>query len=416
MNRCELKNWATKILDNKGRSSLNASIRNSKVIQNFILLETNYLIDNETYSERIFHIINNLLSTPICSICNTNKLKFNPNKWGYNKTCSIKCGANHPERSIKTITTNLERYGVENVYQSETIKEKIKETNLKNIGVEYNTQSKEFKKHCKKLNLERYGVESYSQTQEFRDKIKSTSLEKYGVEHVTQSQAFKDKLKETNLKKYGVDHQFKNPSVREKISNTIKERYNKDWYTETEEFKRKFKDYSLLKYGTEYPSSNEGVKIRRENTCMDRYQFKSYLGSKEHIKFMLEKWSIEYPFHGKYKDYVLPSGRIVKIQGYENYALDILLKTYKEEDLLIIDKEIRNKIGKITYFDKYENKERQYLIDIYIIPDNKVIEVKSEFTLIRNLEINLIKRDSCINKGLLFEFWIFDNKENLKIL
>jgi hypothetical protein len=416
MDRCELKKWATKILDNKGRSSLNANIRNSKIVQNYILLETDYLINNETFSERIFHIANNYFSTPICPICQINKLKFNPNKWDYNKSCSIKCGANHPERSIKTITTNLEKYGVENVYQSKEVKQKIKETNLRNIGFEYYTQTKKFKEHCRKLNLEKYGVENYSQTQEFKDKVKSTSLEKYGVEHVTQSQEFKDRLKETNLKKYGVDHQFKDPYIRKKISNTIKEKYGKDWYTETEEFKKKFKEYSLLKYGTEYPSTNRNVKIKKENTCINKYQFKSYLGSKEHKEFMLKKWGIEYPFHGKYKDYILPSGRIVKIQGYENYALDLLLKTYKEEDLLIVDKEIRNRLGKILYFDPYADKERQYLLDIYLIPENRVIEVKSEFTFMRNLEINLIKRESCISKGFGYEFWVFNNKNELTII
>ena len=32
----------------------------------------------------------------------------------------------------------------------------------------------------------------------------------------------------------------------------------------------------------------------------------------------------------KFKDYILPSNKIVKIQGYENYALDILLNIYNE--------------------------------------------------------------------------------------
>ena len=34
-----------------------------------------------------------------------------------------------------------------------------------------------------------------------------------------------------------------------------------------------------------------------------------------------------------YKDYMLPSGNLVKYQGYENLALDELVQTYEEEDL-----------------------------------------------------------------------------------
>ena len=400
----------------KGRSSLNASIRNSKEIQDLLKNATRYLLDNETYSERAYHVVNLLESKPTCPICNTNTLKFNANKWEYNKACSIKCGANHPDRFIKTKETNLEKYGMENVYQSEEIKSKIKQTNLKSFGKEYNTQTDEFKDHCKKLNLERYGVEYYTQTAEFLEKTEKTALEKYGVKHVTQSTEFKDKVKISNLLKYGVEHQFKDPEVRQKISSTIKERYGKNWYVETEGFKEKFKITSLEKYGTDHPSSNGIVKLKKENTCIDRFNNKSFLGSDLHKEFMLEKWGIEYPFHGKYKNYILPSGRIVKIQGYENYALDLLLKTYKEEDLLILDKDIRKILGKIEYFDMYKNKKRQYLPDIYIIPENKIIEVKSEFTLRRNLEINLVKKKACLDKELLYEFWIFDNVGNLTIL
>ena len=36
----------------------------------------------------------------------------------------------------------------------------------------------------------------------------------------------------------------------------------------------------------------------------------------------------------KLKEYKLPSGKILYIQGYENYVLDILLKSYNEEDIL----------------------------------------------------------------------------------
>ena len=73
------------------------------------------------------------------------------------------------------------------------------------------------------------------------------------------------------------------------------------------------------------------------------------------------------------KDYVFPSGRMVRVQGYEPRALDILLQTYKEDDILV-GNEIKDVIGVITYRDENENL-RRYNPDIYIKSINKVFEV-----------------------------------------
>ena len=74
----------------------------------------------------------------------------------------IKCS------KLKAIQTNLERYGVENPFQSEEIKNKIKQKNL-----------------------EKYGVENPSQSSEIKQKKIETSLKNYGVENPTQSEIIK---------------------------------------------------------------------------------------------------------------------------------------------------------------------------------------------------------------------------------
>jgi len=58
----------------------------------------------------------------------------------------------------------FEKYGVVNVFQSEIIKEKLKQTNL-----------------------EKYGVESATQNNEIKNKIKNTMLKKYGFEYPKQT-------------------------------------------------------------------------------------------------------------------------------------------------------------------------------------------------------------------------------------
>jgi hypothetical protein len=114
----------------------------------------------------------------------------------------------------------------------------------------------------------------------------------------------------------------------------------------------------------------------------------------------------------KKKIYVFPSGRIEKIQGYEGFAInDLLISGYKEEDIVISNSDIEEYTGKIWYNDS-ENKKRKYYPDIYIISENKIIEVKSYYTYDSAFSINMRKKNSCLALGLNFEFWIYDEKGN----
>lgn len=107
-----------------------------------------------------------------------------------------------------------------------------------------------------------------------------------------------------------------------------------------------------------------------------------------------------------YKKYILPSGEIVNIQGNENLALDILLKNYSENDLIIGISEI-NKIDSFYYEDK-DGETHRYFPDFYIKSENKIIEVKSEWTYNINYEKNQLKMNACLEKNYNFEFMIID--------
>ena len=104
------------------------------------------------------------------------------------------------------------------------------------------------------------------------------------------------------------------------------------------------------------------------------------------------------------KEYVMPSGQKVLVQGYEDRALDTLLEKYDESDILVDRRDIRERIGQITY--ELESKTHQYIPDIYIISENRVIEVKSDWTYHINEAVNLLKRDAVLAKGISFEFMI----------
>lgn len=110
----------------------------------------------------------------------------------------------------------------------------------------------------------------------------------------------------------------------------------------------------------------------------------------------------------KKKDYMFPSGRIIKLQGYENYAIDKLLQIgILENDIITIND---NELPKIKY--SMNNKSYIYFPDIFIKTLNKIIEVKSMYTYLNKISINEHKKDECIRQGFDFEFWILNDKTN----
>jgi len=119
-------------------------------------------------------------------------------------------------------------------------------------------------------------------------------------------------------------------------------------------------------------------------------------------------------FSGKFKGYILPSGKIAIIQGYEPFALDILLKTYNEDQLFL-----ENKVPSILWTDS-NNKLRKYTADIYIPSENKLIEVKSTWTYkprdSHGADLLKLAPLACIAQGYTYEYWIFDKKGNREII
>jgi hypothetical protein len=102
----------------------------------------------------------------------------------------------------------------------------------------------------KKIARIRYNVDNVFQSEEIKQKIKKTNLQKYGVEHPSHSQELLEKKKLNNIKKYGVSCNLNLPHVVEKAQNSIK----------TELVKNKRKNTNLQKYGVEYVSQTHQVK------------------------------------------------------------------------------------------------------------------------------------------------------------
>jgi very-short-patch-repair endonuclease len=156
----------------------------------------------------------NVSITGICDYCGkerkiSNKsynLQTNNNKEKF--TCSKKCSL------LKTKETNLEKWGVDNPFQSKYIKDKIKISNL-----------------------EKYGVDNPQKSEHIRGKTRLTSLKKYGFSKPSMSDVVKEKVKITNNYKFGVDYPAQSESIRNKMMNSCYNKYGVYNFSKTKDFK-----------------------------------------------------------------------------------------------------------------------------------------------------------------------------------
>jgi len=280
----------------------------------------------------------------------------------------------------KAIKTNIQKYGVEHPQQNNEMKQRVRKNNLDKYGVVSTAMLDEVKEKAKHTNLERYGVKYTCQNQEVKAKGIATNLIKYGVENPFQSDICKNKSKETCLQKYGVEHCQQNQDIRKKVINTCNEIYGFDCPLQSPEIRAKGIATNLIKYGVEYPSQNLEI--------MEKTQKNAY----------------------KYKEYKMPSGIIKKVQGYESFALDELVKTYTEDQL----KTDRKDVPRVEYM--MEEKKHFYFPDIYIPHANKLIEVKSTWTFNKKNDITMAKAKSCKEKGYCFELWVYNGKGEKQVI
>jgi len=178
----------------------------------------------------------------------------------------------------------------------------------------------------------------------------------------------------------------------------------------------KFQRYGDAKYNNSTQTSNswqektdaeiEIIVNKRRSTCVERFGVENAFmkpGSREKSA----------KSNSTGKEYLLPSGKIIAVRGYENLAIDILLGLYEET--------------KFAVHDAYTSVNRhilRYYLDIFIEIENKIIEVKSRWWWDGNggekyksrLENNLRKRKAVLAAGYAYEVWIFDKKNTLTVL
>jgi hypothetical protein len=322
-------------------------------------------------------------------LAETNKKKYGVENVFSNKdiqkkiriTNKKKYGFIHANQNIdvkdKIAATNLQRYGAENVFASTQIQNRIKENNFKTFGVEWNGQRADVKQKIKNVFIYKYGTACPMNASDIRKRIMQECMAKYGVKyHVNRADVIAKRLK-TTLKRYGVETSLASENVRKKMYETIMRKYGVHYISQNPEIRKKAKATNFKIYGVEHAMQNTIVAE------------KSLHASK------------------RYKNFVLPSRKIIKLQGYECIILETLLRNYSEQQIFTN----RRDMPEIWYIDN-NGQYHRYFPDMYIPCDNKVVEVKSVYTYQQNKEMYYKKRKACLYLGFEFESYILDHKHN----
>jgi hypothetical protein len=296
-------------------------------------------------------------------------------------TCVSKYGVPYLTQSIDMVNkikkTNLEKYGDTCALRNTTIKEKAKQTCLDKYGVENPFQNEDIKIKIKKTNLNKYGDTCALRNTTIKEKAIQTCLDKYGVENPSQNEDIKQIKKDTCFKNFGVEHSFQSNHIRNKAKIT-----------------------NLIKFGVENISSCPEIRRKAENTMLNKFGVFHAAQSPD----LLEK---AFKSGCKLKDYILPSGKIIKYQGYENFALDELINSEN-----ITEENILNGLSNVPkiWYNGLDNKKHRYYVDLFIPYQKRCIEVKSTYTITRDNDTIKLKQQATKDAGYACEIWVYNSK------
>jgi len=131
-----------------------------------------------------------------CKICGNN-VEFANLSFGYKNCCCKTCSSKY--KYSLSIKSTYQKYGVNNVYQSELIKQKIHKTMKERYGAKHPSNSSILQNKRKETFLYKFNVESYVVTNEFKEKSKKTCIEKYGTEYSVQNNTVFNKMQKSSF-------------------------------------------------------------------------------------------------------------------------------------------------------------------------------------------------------------------------
>ena len=338
----------------------------------WVLDETSQIPVKNTM-ERVFIIING--EPPRCS--DGNYRKFNTYETGYRICCNLghKCKDVALNRVINQRNNLLEKYGVTNAAQLDSVKQKTRETNLRKYGTEHHSQNDEIKKKT----LNSYNMRTDQQRDDTQQKRKQTSLEKYGVEHHMKSSSQQAKVKTTNIDRYGVPFPLQNTE-------------------------------SLLKMKTAWKAIATEASERQQLTCETRYgvSWPGRIGMSSEVLEILDNEEL-------FKSYVTGKERrdVTEELGIHPHTLYLYSKKYNASSLFYRPVTSQLEMEIASWLDSagivYEQSNRTIIgpqeLDFYLPLHNLAIECgglywHSELSAGRKKTYHIEKHRKCLDKNI----------------
>lgn len=315
-----------------------------------------------------------------------------------------KCSALLESAEEKRQATHIARYG--SVFAQEFL-DKRDQTSIERYGVSHAMKLPEFIEKKQQVELERHGslTTGIEKSQATRLKLhgtryvfclpgmalkaQATMRARFGGVHYSQNQQWQDDYEKAT----GFTHPKRNPKVEAKRIKTCITRYSVTHPMQVKEVRQRVVATCMRKYGVTHPMQVNEIKQRSRATCAFRHGAPNPM---QCPAIFHTKLNSNYAF----KSFTFPSGRVVRVQGYEPFVIQELL------DSGILEPDILIGVDCPSFFYELEGKQHRYYPDIFVSSQHKIIEVKSEYTYLAALNINLIKRQAVLDAGYLFEFHI----------
>lgn len=173
-------------------------------------------------------------------------------------------------------------------------------------------------------------------------------------------------------------------------------------FNRSEEKKKQTSQKMIDRHKKRTKKEKKRIKDKRKKTNLLRYGCENVMQSSKIIERSIKKSK-------SYRDYIMPSGKIVRIQGYEDLILDFLLKNnLTNEENITVRKDQMPKI----WYDDAKKQSHRYYPDIYLKAQNLLIEVKSDFLFQKDKSFILLKGNACKNLGFDFRLVILQNRKS----
>ena len=207
-----------------------------------------------------------------------------------------------------------------------------------------------------------------------RGKASATMMTNHGVTNALQSTDILNKMLAKVQEKRGISNVMRDPDIAKKVVET-----------------------KIAIYGA--PSSWSGPLAYQINVDKASAKFGYIPGQFTNVSQIPEVHAKKLKSGHIAKDYILPSGNVIRIQGYENKFLDYALKYYPETVFNF------NRNCSIPYV--LNTNKHRYIPDFVFEGSKQVIEVKSDYTFYSEYEKNIAKAIGCLISGYTLTFAIY---------